>query len=98
MSSKKRSLETAGRAGSLAGVVGMMVLLAEVIWMVLPFVGFISLHVTLDPFFRFRRRWFQPFFMPSYHPAGAPLVLLGGGFFITGAIQIYGRKLTGGAR
>lgn len=96
MSSKERSFETAGRAGSLAGAVGMMILLAEVIWMVLPFVGFISLHVTLDPFFRFRRRWFQPFFIPSYNSAGAPLVLLGAGFFLTGAFQIYGRKLMGG--
>ena len=96
MSTKERSLETAGRAGSWAGALGMMILLAEVVWMVLPFVGFISLHVTLDPFFRFRRRWFQPFFMPSYNPVGAPLVLVGSGLFLTGAIQIYGRKLTGG--
>jgi len=93
---ERRSIERLGKAGKWAGVIAMTVLLAEVVWMVLPFVGFISLHVTMDPFFRFRRRWFQPFFMRSYHPAGAPLVLLGMGFFLSGAGQIFRRKLLGG--
>ncbi|MBN1426636.1 isoprenylcysteine carboxylmethyltransferase family protein [Candidatus Fermentibacteria bacterium] len=93
---ERRGIERAGKAGGWAAAIAMMVLLAEVVWMVLPFVGFISLHVTMDPFFRFRRRWFQPFFMRSYHPAGAPLVLIGMGLFLSGAMQIYGRKLKGG--
>ncbi|MCU0611820.1 MAG: hypothetical protein MUE60_08540, partial [Candidatus Eisenbacteria bacterium] len=91
-----RELQRAGKAGGWAAAIAMMVLLAEVVWMVLPFVGYISLHVTMDPFFRFRGRWFQPFFMRSYHPAGAPLALLGIGCFLFGAFQVYRQKLRGG--
>ncbi len=94
--STDRTIFRLGKATGWAGVVATMILLAEVVWMVLPFVGFISLHVTMDPFFRFRRRWFGPFFMRSYHPLGAPLALVGMGIFFSGAIQIYGRKLRGG--
>jgi len=96
MKRNEGSIQRVGKAGGWAATIGTMILLTEVIWMVLPFVGFISLHVTIDPFFQYCRRWFRPFFMPSYSPAGAPLVLLGLGVFFSGAIQIYGSKLRGG--
>lgn len=95
--SRQQAPERIGRAGAWAASLALLILLAEVVWMVLPFVGYISLHVTMDPFFRFRRRWFRPFFMPSYSPFGAPLALLGLGFFLVGAGQIYSNKLRGGA-
>jgi protein-S-isoprenylcysteine O-methyltransferase Ste14 len=96
VSDTRRALDRARGVGGLAAAVSLFVVLAGVVWMVLPFVGVIALHVRFDPFFPLRGRWLAPFFTPSYHPLGAPLVIIGSAVFLFGAWQVYRVKFRGG--
>jgi protein-S-isoprenylcysteine O-methyltransferase Ste14 len=96
MTTRSRAADRVRGVGAAAAVVSLFIVLTCVVWMVLPFVGLIAFHVRLDPFFAFRGRWLAPFFTPSYHPSGAPLVIAGSVVFLYGAWQVYSAKLRGG--